>query len=148
MPQQSLEPEQCWPACMQLPPEHTPVELQVRVPQHWDEEVQWPPTSKQLPSEHTPPLQVRVPQQSEEEAQWAPLPKQLPSEQILLELQLKVPQQSPEVPQWAPLSPQGPVAPGVVGGTSTPPMSQARGIRKGKVRTRTRKACSRGDRIG
>ena len=73
--------------------------VQVRAPQHCDEEVQPPPAVRQAPPPHTPPEQVSVPQHSDEEAQRVPEPWQEPPEQTLLALQRSVPQQSADVEQ-------------------------------------------------
>lgn len=74
--------------------------LQVRVPQHCDEDEHEPPLSVQpLRPVQTPPVQVSVLQQSLEDAQRVPALWQAPPVQTLLALQSKVPQQSPLVLQ-------------------------------------------------
>ena len=99
MPQHCEELVQAtpWP---EQPPLVQIAPLQVRVPQHWGDDVQEPPlfTQPLLPTQ-TPPEQVRVPQHCDDAVQNVPAPWQPPSVQILLALQVSVSQQSELLPQ-------------------------------------------------
>lgn len=130
VPQQSAPEEQLPPASMQLPSLQMPLELQVKVPQHWEEDEQFTPFWKQEPSVQTPELQVKVPQHWADCEQRTPLPTQLPSLQTPLRSQVKAPQQSPEELQFPHLPTQETmVLPGTEGTftVSFPLKSQAKG---------------------